>query len=220
MSEPAQNTTRARRVWPLAATAALIAIVLVAVALSDLRREPAVPVNASAPVASAPLASAPLASAPTTAQPALPEDARVPERARGKMMRNAEARVNPQQPTPLMTAWSDAFAGKHTASTSPTDNGASENVPRVAPRLRQMAERVNLTPEQLDTLALALNDERAQIAALRQQRHNGTLTHEQVRAQIDALRDRTDARVGLVLDAAQRAAFIELRDHGRHEDNR
>jgi hypothetical protein len=206
MTESLHNPTNARRTWPLAA-AAIVVVVLAAVALSDLRRAPVTPDSAGSGVANAPLAGAPVA-----AQPAQDDEARRLERARRNAMRNVEARVNPQQPTPLMNAWSDALAGKPTASEPEADNAAQQDAPRIAPRLRHLAARVNLTPEQLDTLATALNDERTQVAALRQQGQDGTLTHEQVRAQIDALRDRTDAQVAPVLDADQRAAFSELRD--------
>ena len=88
-------------------------------------------------------------------------------------MRNPEARADGQQPTPLTNAWSDAFKGKPSPSVAPAADGAPDEGPHIAPRLRGFAERVKLTPEQLDTLAHALDGERTQIATLRQQRQAG-----------------------------------------------
>jgi Spy/CpxP family protein refolding chaperone len=134
-------------------------------------------------------------------------------------MRNAEARAAAEQSTPRMNAWRDAFAGKRNNAASPVTvaqpefgkgGGAGEGA-RVGPRLQHLAERANLTPAQVDTLAAALHDERAQIAVLRQQRQDGTLTHEQARAQIDAIRSQTDSQLENVLNAEQQAAFSEMR---------
>jgi Spy/CpxP family protein refolding chaperone len=133
-------------------------------------------------------------------------------------MRNAGARAGAAQSTPLMNAWSEAFAGKRNAAAAPGalaqpafgKGGAGEGA-RVGPRLQHLAERANLTPAQVDTLAAALQQERAQIAVLRQQRRDGTLTHEQARAQIDAIRSQTDGQLKNVLNAEQQAAFTEMR---------
>jgi hypothetical protein len=218
MSEPIPSTTSTtsrRRTWLLVLAAVVAAIGLAGIALSDLRRAPAAPAKTAASISAAPLADAPhVALQPPS------DDARVLERARRKAMRNAEVRADGQQPTSVMNAWKDAFAGKPPANTAPRDDHAHADAPHVAPRLRRLAERVNLTPEQLDALALALGDERTQIATLREQRQEGTLTHEQTRAQIDALRERTDAKVAHVLDAEQLAAFSEMRDHGNGESAR
>lgn len=211
MTEPGTQTTRTRRSW-LAAAVAIVAIGLAGVALSDLRRAPVEPAASTS--------SAPLAGAPQAALPSPHDDAPALENARRKEMRNPEPRGEGQQPTPLTNAWSDAFKGKPSPSIAPAANGARDEAPPIAPRLRGFAERVKLTPEQLDTLAHALDGERTQIATLRQQRQAGTLTHAQARAQIDTLRERTDAQVAHVLDREQLAAFSEMRDHGKREDGR
>jgi hypothetical protein len=218
MSEPipsTTSTTSTRRTWPLVLGAVVVAVGLAGISLSDLRRAPAAPIEAAPSVSAAPLAGAPhVVPEPPS------DDARMLERARRKAMRKDEARADGQQPTSMMNAWKDAFAGKPPASTAPRDEHAQADGPQVTPRLRRLAERVNLTPEQLDALALALSDERTQIATLREQRQAGTLTHDQTRAQIDLLRERTNAKVAHVLDAEQLAAFSELRDHGNGESGR
>jgi hypothetical protein len=210
------NDTSTRRLWLAAAALTVVAIGLAAVALSDMRR--AVPAGAGS--ASTRAAGAPIASATAHAEPQAPvQDPHALERARRKAMRNADARAATAQATPRMNAWSDAFAGKRDTVAPPVTvaqpafgkGGAGEGA-HVGPRLQHLAERANLTPTQVDTLAAALQDERAQVAVLRQQRQDGTLTREQARAQIDAIRSQTDSQLQHVLNAEQQAAFSEMRE--------